>query len=115
MQGKVSRPGYQVEKSFILPDNGTGKRFKIRHVLFEVCWTHGVVCLPDTFLHALSKPLPEGDEQDDATDGENGSGGGVVLLIDVCTFFIRSPWEFRSHSNGSLLHGKLARAGQRHA
>ena len=73
-----------------------------------------MVFLPDTFLHALSKPLPEGNKQDNVTDGENGRGGGVVLLIDVCTFFIRSPQEFRSHSNGSLLHGKPACAGQHH-
>ena len=41
-------------------------------------WTHAVVCLPNTFLQALSKLLPEGDEQDNATDGKNDSGGGVA-------------------------------------
>ena len=39
----------------------------------------------------------------------------VLLLMDVHTFFIRSPQEFHSHCHGSLLRGKLARAGRRRA
>ena len=100
MQGNlVSRPSYQVKKDFTLPDNGSGKRFKIRHVLFEVSWTHAVVCLPNTFPQALSKLLPEGDEEDNATDGENGSGGGVAdrrayLLHSKSTGVSLSfPWQ----------------------
>ena len=74
MQGKVSRPSYKVGKGFTLPDNGSGKRFKIHYVLFEVSRTYAVVCLP--YTSPVKLPLPEDDEQDDATNGENGSGGG---------------------------------------
>ena len=66
---------------------------------------HGVVCLPDTFPQVSSKPLPEGDEQDNATDGENGSGGAA----DRRAYLLHL--KFRSHSHSNLLHGKLARAG----
>lgn len=52
MQESISRPGYQIGKGFILPDNGSGKRFKIRHILFEVSGAVLVVRLSDASSRA---------------------------------------------------------------